>query len=468
MSTTARIAAVLAVAGALGCSNSTTPYTWNLPEGFPLPLIPADNPMTNEKVELGRYLFYEKRLSGNQTYACSSCHQQRLAFSDGRVTPIGSTGEQLPHNAMPLINAGYESFFMWSNPLLQTLEEQALVPMFSDAPVEMGMSESTPAILYRLQSDSNYVKLFRAAFPDQGQPISITNVVLALASFERTMVSGHSPYDRFQYQGDTTAMSDSAQRGMAAFFTEKFDCYHCHAGTTFTTSFVSQNAPTAPRDFRNTGLYNINGTGDYPPGDTGLIAFTDFSNDMGKFKIPTLRNVELTAPYFHDGSAATLDDVLDNYAHGGRLISTGPYAGNGATSVHRDPLVKGFTMSDQEKQDMIAFLKSLTDTSYINDQRFANPSCPDDLPQSCPQVVPSYQNDVAPIVQRSCAMECHSAGHVAANRALPDYQSLFNLKDAALNNIAVCNMPPPIAMNPLGEADRATLMNWLVCGAPNN
>jgi hypothetical protein len=294
------------------------------------------------------------------------------------------------------------------------------------------------------------------------------NIVLALACFERTMVSGGSPYDRYQYLGDTSAMSDSAQRGMADFLTEKFDCYHCHANTTFTTSFVSQNTPVPPRDFRNTGLYNIAGTGAYPAGDQGLISFTDFSNDMGKFKVPTLRNVALTAPYFHDGSAATLDDVLNNYAHGGRLIATGPNAGDGSMSVHRDPLVKGFTMTDQERQDMTAFLQSLTDTSYINDPRFANPSCPDDLPTSCPATVPSYQSQVASIVQTVCATPCHSPGQLAANRPLTDYQSIFNLKDAILNNVAVCNMPPPVAMTQLGEADRATLMSWIVCGAPNN
>ncbi len=189
---------------------------------------------------------------------------------------------------------------------------------------------------------------------------------------------------------------------------------------------------------------------------------------MGKFKVPTLRNVALTAPYFHDGSAATLDDVLNNYAHGGRLIASGPNAGDGSMSVHRDPLVKGFTMTDQERADMTAFLQSLTDTSYVNDPRFANPSCPDDLPTSCPVTVPSFQSQVSSIVQTVCATPCHSPGQLAASRPLSDYQSIFNLKDAILNNVSVCNMPPPIAMTQLGEADRATLMSWIVCGAPNN
>ena len=132
------------------------------------------------------------------------------------------------------------------------------------------------------------------------------------------------------------------------FCSEKFDCYHCHAGTNFTTTFVSKNTPTAPRDFRNNGLYNTDGKGAYPPNNTGLFGFTQFENDMGKFRVPTLRNIGLTAPYFHDGSAATLDDVLASYAHGGRLITAGPFAGDGSLSPHRDPLVKGFVATEQE------------------------------------------------------------------------------------------------------------------------
>ena len=393
-----------------GCTSGakTTPYSWDLPSSLPLPVVPADNPMTVEKVTLGRHLFYEKRLSGNQSYACSSCHQQRNAFTDGRVTPIGSTGTVLPRNSMPLINAAYMSMFMWANPLLTTLEEQILVPMFSDAPVEMGMSENSDEILARLSRDDDYQKMFKAAYPADHDPFALKNVIYAITSFERTLVSASSPYDRYQ-AGDTTAMSDSAVRGMNAFFTEKFDCYHCHAGTTFTTSFQSANTPPPPRDMRNTGLYNLDGKGAYPPDNVGLFEFTQFNNDMGKFKVPTLRNVELTAPYFHDGSAATLDEVLEVYAHGGRTITTGPLAGDGTTSPHRDPLVKGFDMSDDEKADMIAFLKSLTDTAFVNDARYANPSCPDDLPSSCPATVPSYATDVAPIVGGVCG-KCHARG----------------------------------------------------------
>jgi len=446
----------------LGCSGGPT-YKWQLPEGFPEPLVPADNPMSDAKVELGRNLFYEKKLSGNQTYACSSCHHQRAAFTDSNLTPIGSTGHQLPRNAMSLVNVAYEPFFMWANPVLNTLEQQILVPMFSDAPVELGMSNFVDDALGRVKADAKYAPLFTKAYPGQVDPVTLNNVTMAMTSFVRTIVSGSSPYDKFTYGNDTTAMSDSAQRGMDLFFTEKFDCYHCHAGTTFTTAFVSKNSPNAPRDFRNTGLYNIDGNGGYPPNNVGLIEFTAFANDMGKYKIPTLRNVELTAPYFHDGSAATLDDVLDNYAHGGRLIASGPFMGDGSKSPHRDPLVKGFMLADGERADMIAFLKSLTDTELLSNPRFSNPSCPNDLP-ACPGTPPSYQTDIAPIIEHSC-LSCHDTDKVASARLLTDYNSLFTLRTQILNQVSDCSMPPPEGA-PLTDTERATLLGWLACGAP--
>lgn len=364
------IAALLA-----GCSQGPqgTLYTWKLPTGFPEPLVPADNPMTVEKVQLGRFLFYDKRLSGNQTFSCASCHKQSLAFSDGLALPVGSTGAQLARNSMPLGNVAYYNYLTWANPLITTIEEQMLVPMFGDSPVELGLADSSQQMLQRLRADDAYLTMFAAAYPAERDPFTLTNVINAIASFERTLIDGGSPYDRYT-AGDSSAMSASAVRGMNAFFQEKLDCYHCHAAPTFTTAFVSVNTPTAPRDFRNDGIYNIDGSGAFPPNNTGLYGFTQFNNDMGKFRIPTLRNIMLTAPYFHDGSAATIDDVIDSYAHGGRLIPAGQqYAGDGSTSPHRDPLVKGFTLSDDERADLKAFLDALTDTDFVNNPDFADP-----------------------------------------------------------------------------------------------
>jgi cytochrome c peroxidase len=455
---------------AVGCGGApamTTPaYDWKLPAGFPAPVVPADNPMTAEKVELGRHLFYERKLSANYAYACSTCHSPRHAFSDANVVAIGATGHFLPRNVMPLPNAAYANYLMWANPILNTLEEQALVPMFSDAPVELDVAGAPDAIMQRLATDAEYQKLFAAAFPGDKSAFNIGNVVNAIASFERTLISGTSPYDKYQ-AGDTTAMSADAQAGMALFFTEKYDCYHCHEPPGFTTDFYSTNSPAAPpRDFRNTGLYNIGGTGDYPPDNTGLYAFTQFNNDMGKFRIPTLRNVALTAPYFHDGSAATLDDVLDAYASGGRVITSGPYAGDGSMSIHRDPLVKGIDITPDERRQMLAFFDSLTDTDFLASPAITNPHCTDITPASCPMTVPSYASDVAPILKANCTV-CHQAGGEAKELPLDDYASLQMLATQVLDQVAGCAMPPA-TLTQLSDADRATLLAWLVCGAPNN
>jgi cytochrome c peroxidase len=360
---------------AAGCSQGQPGmlYSFKLPAGFPEPIVPADNPMTPEKVKLGRYLFYDQRLSGNQTFSCASCHQQSLAFTDGKALPLGSTGAMLARNSMALGNVAYYNYLTWSNPLITTIEEQMLVPMFGDAPIELGLAEAVAPALARLRADVSYQDMFAAAFPGQSNAFVIQNVINAIASFERTLIDGSSAYDRYE-AGDTTAMSASAVRGKNAFFAEKLDCYHCHAAPTFTTSFVSMNTPAAPRDFRNDAIYNIDGAGGFPANNTGLYGFTQFNNDMGKFRIPTLRNIMLTAPYFHDGSAATIDDVIDSYAHGGRLIAAGqPNAGDGSTSPHRDPLVKGFTLSDDERADLKAFLDALTDEDFITNPDFSDP-----------------------------------------------------------------------------------------------
>ena len=364
----------LALVGALwaGCNTGPQAYQWSLPANFPEPIVPADNPMTVEKVALGRFLFYDKRLSGNGTMACGTCHQQSLAFTDGKATPMGSTGATLARNSMAIANVAYDNYLGWANPLLNTIEEQMLVPMFGDAPIELGMSEAVDDILGRLRGDPMYRKMFGDAYPGDNDPFNIANVVKAIGSFERTLISGTSPYDKFE-NGDSTAMSASAQNGLLLFNTEKYDCYHCHAGTNFTTTFVSKNTPEAARDFRNDGLYNIDGMGAYPPNNTGLYGFTQFNNDMGKFRVPTLRNIAVTAPYFHDGSAATLDDALDNYAHGGRITTTGPYAGDGSLSPHRDPLVKPIDITDQERADITAFFDALTDTDFITNPALSDP-----------------------------------------------------------------------------------------------
>jgi cytochrome c peroxidase len=186
-------------------------YSWNLPKGFPKPYVPPDNPMTAAKVELGKYLFYDARMSVNGKASCATCHKPELAFTDGRAVGLGATGESHTRSAMSLVNVAYSAALTWSNPQMKLLEEQARVPMFGDHPVELGLREGD-GFLPTLRSDPRYTQLFAAAFPGEKDPFLIQNVTKALASFERSIISARPPYDRYHYGGDDSAVSDSAKR----------------------------------------------------------------------------------------------------------------------------------------------------------------------------------------------------------------------------------------------------------------
>ena len=347
-------------------------YDWQLPEGFPLPRVPENNPMTEEKVELGRYLFYDVRLSGNSTESCSSCHLQALAFTDGRTVSVGSTGEDHPRNAISLTNSAYSANLTWANPNLLTIEQQVTIPMFGEHPVEMGITGNEDTVLNRFRQDEQYRTLFANAFADKNNPYTFNNISLALSSFTRTLISGNSPYDRY-LRGERDAMSDSAKRGMNMFFSESLECHHCHTGFNMTLATVTANTTFEEHPFFNTGLYNIGGTGAYPPGNTGIHEVTNDPADMGRFRPPTLRNVALTAPYMHDGSIATLQEVIRFYMAGGREIADGDYAGDGRANPYKNGFVSGFSISDEQIDDLVAFLESLTDDEFITDPRFSDP-----------------------------------------------------------------------------------------------
>ena len=348
-------------------------YEWRLPLGFPAPRVPLDNPMTSAKVELGRLLFYDRALSGNGTYSCATCHRQALAFTDGRPRAVGSTGEIHPRSAMSLANSAYAATLTWANPGVTRLEDQMLTPMFNVAPVELGLAGKEDELLLRLAADPRYPPRFAAAFPQEDHPITLENLRRAIASFERTLLSGDSPYDRLVYRGEDGALSASARLGMRLFFSERTNCSRCHGGFTFSGPVAFEGLAPLPPTFHNTGLYNLGGTGLYPDDNTGLFAYTGREEDMGRFRAPTLRNVELTAPYMHDGSIATLREVLDHYSQGGRTLSAGPYAGVGRENPHKSELVRGFSLQADEADDLVEFLKSLTDRSFVSDPRFAEP-----------------------------------------------------------------------------------------------
>jgi len=236
-------------------------YKWDLPNGFPVPRVPADNPMTAAKVELGRYLFYDARMSGNGTQSCATCHIQRLAFTDGKPRGEGSTGEKHPRGSMSLVNVAYARTFTWMEQGLHSLEEQARVPMFGTHPIELGMDANGERFVSILRSDPVYKRLFGS------DPITIDNAIRAIACFERSIISARSPYDRYHFDRGDSAIPAAAKKGEELFFSQPFACFHCHGGANF----------------------------------TGRPA------EDGGFKAPTLRNIAITAPYMHDGSVATLE-----------------------------------------------------------------------------------------------------------------------------------------------------------------
>ena len=347
-------------------------YHWELPDGIPLPSVPADNPMSDIKVTLGRQLFYDRRLSVNQTMSCGTCHLQQFAFTDAKPVAIGATGEPHPRSSMSLVNAAYNSRLTWANHLLDQLEVQALTPLFGENPVEMGMAGREKDIIALLRSEAPYAKGFPEAFPNDQDPYSILNMVRAIASFNRSIVAFDAPYDRY-LRGDGTAMTASAVRGMNLFFSEEAECFHCHGGFNFTDSSTHADTRIESVGFHNNGLYNIDANGGYPPGNTGLHDMTGSRRDMGRFRAPTLRNIALTAPYMHDGSIATLDGVLDHYQQGGRVIEAGPFAGDGSRNPYKSIFVREFDLSESERADLLAFLEALTDESVLTNPAFSDP-----------------------------------------------------------------------------------------------
>jgi cytochrome c peroxidase len=221
---------------------------------------------------------------------------------------------------------------------------------------------------------------FTLAFPhkvksqESQDTISLSNLTKALAAFERTLISVNSPYDRYRFGGDSHAISKAAKRGEKLFNSERLECFHCHGGINFSDSVMHDRLAFVEIAFHNTGLYNIDGKGAYPPDNTGVYEITTKPSDMGRFKAPTLRNIALTAPYMHDGSIPTLEAVIDHYKAGGRTIHTGNFAGVGSKNPFKSEFISGFELTEAEKNDLIAFLKSLTDEIFIHNPAFSNPN----------------------------------------------------------------------------------------------
>ena len=331
-----------------------TPYQLVVPTNFPAPVpAPADNPLTVQGVALGRQLFYEKALSLDNSVACASCHRQELAFSDGRAHALGVNGSATPRSAMSLANLAWEPRLTWDG-AATSLEAQARIPI--ENPVEM--HQPLAAGVARLQADAAYPARFRAAFGSS--TVSETAVLKALAQFERTLVSGNSRYDQFR-RGNRTALSSYEQQGLVLFSTHPNgtlrggNCGDCHSGD-LQTDHV----------FRNNGL-------DATLTDLGLGALTGRPTDNGKFRVPSLRNVALTAPYMHDGRLATLEAVVDHYNE--HIAFASPNLDPQLLNTTNDPTQRSFTLdlTADEKAKIVAFLRTLTDTTFTHDPRFARP-----------------------------------------------------------------------------------------------
>jgi cytochrome c peroxidase len=316
-------------------------FNWNLPKGFPRPVVPADNPMSDVKVELGRYLFYDVHLSVNGKQSCGTCHRQELAFTDGRARAVGATGESHPRSSMSLFNVAYAPRLTWADPVLDSLEQQALTPMLGEHPLELGLKGHEEDFLGQIRRVPVYAKLFPAAFPGDADAFTLTNVTKAIASFERTIISMRSPYDRYRWDGEMSAISDSAKRGEILFnSSERARCFRCHGGWNFSDVRYEGGEGEAGERFFNTGA----------------------TADSGKFRAPTLRNIAITAPYMHDGSLSTLEDVIEHYADGGKF-----------DHPNKSSIVRPLSLTAADKRDLIEFLKSLTDEELLHDPRFSNP-----------------------------------------------------------------------------------------------
>jgi len=347
-------------------------WQWHLPPGIPEPWVPAENPMSEEKFQLGRRLFYDKRLSSNASMACATCHLQKLAFTDGRAVSPGVTGERGLRSAQSIANAAYHPTITWANVTLNKLEMQVPVPLTGENPVEMGLNDNNAkTVLARIANNPDYQRRFARSFPNYKQPVNLENIANAIASFERGVLSFNAKFD--QVKRGQASYTAQEKRGHDLFFSEQAQCAQCHSGFNFTEMTMQAKPAEWQPVYRNTGLYNVDGEGAYTNNNQGLIGVSGKPEDMGKFRVASLRNIEVTAPYMHDGSIATLEKVLEFYAAGGRNIESGPNQGDGRKNPLKDARLDKIKLSKVEQGDLIAFLKALTDAELLRNPRYADP-----------------------------------------------------------------------------------------------
>ena len=325
----------------IGCSKDAviTPTTVTtkltaIPEGFPAIEYPSDNGFTLSRWRLGKKLFYDNRLSIDSTVSCASCHKSNLAFSDNVAKTSGVFGRPGSRNAPSLTNVAYQPYYTREGGI-GSLEAQVLVPIQEHNEFGFNIVDITK----RLASDSVYQNMSRKAY---NRNLDYFVLVRAIANFERTIISGNSAYDQFKYSGVQSAITGFERKGMELFYSDKTHCSSCHSGFNFTNYA-----------FENNGLYQTYS-------DVGRKRLTGEASDLGKFKVPTLRNIAITAPYMHDGSLQTLEDVVEHYNGGGTL------------HPNKSDLIHALNLTYIEKQQLIAFLHTLTDHDFLNNNQFKN------------------------------------------------------------------------------------------------
>ncbi len=321
----------------------------------------TNNPSTD--AQLGRLLFFDTRLSVNKTKSCASCHIPNLAFTDGFRTPVGAFGDVVKRNTPTLINLADNETYNWAAESITSLEQQSNIPLFGNHPVEMGNDSTSIESLKFIFNDAKYIPLLKKKGISK---IDWTTVKTLIATYVRTFKFQNAKYDLVE-KGKAKFTIDEAA-GKKLFFSDKLNCRKCHSGNDF-----DEPEFTRMNKYQNIGLYNIGKDSLYANDDNGLYNESKDRDDIGKFKIPSLRNILLTAPYFHDGSAPDIDAVINSYSQGGREVKDGPFKGDGRLHPSKNQFIEGFKISSKERQQLIRFLKTLTDTSYLKNPFYKDP-----------------------------------------------------------------------------------------------